>query len=159
MSLAEGLVWVLRAFGVLYVLGAVFLVRQLRMDAFLDRAISQIETMTDEIGADLERKAPTRSTLPPDDPGRRAWLMSGAVLLFIAGVAMAIGHRLAVPLMVLLIVQQLAYFMRQRRRELRAATPEEAADARPAQSTRNGLYWCLVLTVFAAWLGWQGALL
>lgn len=159
MSLAEGLVWLLRAFGVMYVVGAVFLVRQLRMDAFLDRAISQIETMTDEIAADLMEKAPTRSKLPPDDPGRRAWLMSGAVLLFVAGVAMAIGHRVAAPLMVLLIVQQLAYFMRQRCRELRASTPEEAADARPAQSTRNGLYWCLILTVFAAWLGWQGVLL
>ncbi len=159
MPLAEGLVWVLRAFGVPYVLGAVFMVRQLRMDSFLDRAISQIETMTDAIAADLEEKAPTRSKLPPDDPGRRVWLMSGAVLLFIAGVAMAIGHRIAVPLMVLLVAQQLAYFTRQRRRELRATTPEKAADARPAQSTRNGLYWCLILTVFAAWLGWQGALL
>lgn len=159
MSLPEGLVWVLRVFGVMYVVGAVFMVRQLRMDAFLDRAIAQIETMTDQIAADLEQKAPTRSALPPDDPGRRAWLMSGAVLLFVVGVAMAIGHRIAVPLMALLVVQQLAYFIRQRRRELRAATPAEAADARPANTTRNGLYWCLILTVFAAWLGWQGVLL
>jgi len=159
MPLAEGLVWVLRVFGVMYVVGAVFIVRQLRMDAFLDRAIAQIETMTDEIAADLEQKAPTRSLLPADDPGRRAWLMGGAALTFLAGVAMAIGHRVAVPLMALLVVQQLAYFIRQRRRELRAATPAEAAEARPTNATRNGLYWCLALTVLAAWLGGQGALL
>lgn len=158
MTLAEGLVWVLRAFGVMYIVGAVFVVRQLRMDSVLDRALSEIETITDRMATDAGEPPPVRTAIP-EDRGRRAWLLAGAVCLFVAGCAMALGHRLAVPLLVVLVVQQLAYFMRQRSLELAAKTLEEAEDARPAQATRNGLYWCLAITVLAAWLGWQGVLL
>lgn len=157
MSLPEGLAWVLRAFGALYVVGAVFLFRLLRFDSFLDKALREIEEVSDAVAREAGEPAPARPRVP-EDRARNVWLAAGGALTLAAGVAMLLASRFAVPLLALLVVQQLFYFMRQRRRELRAATPEEALDARPTAQTRSGFYYSLVLTVLAAWLGWQGAL-
>ncbi|MBL8559653.1 MAG: hypothetical protein JNM47_13075 [Hyphomonadaceae bacterium] len=155
MPLAEGLAWVLRAFGALYIVGAIFLFRMLRFDSFLDKALREIEAANDSLAREAGEAAPVRAA---EDRGRNVWLAAGGALTLAAGAAMLLASRFAVPLLALLVVQQLFYFMRQRRRELRAATPEEALDARPTAQTRSGFYYSLVLTVLAAWLGWQGAL-
>lgn len=157
MSLPEGLTWVLRAFGALYIVGAVFLFRLLRFDSFLDKALREIEEMGDAVAREAGEPVPVRSRIP-EDRGRNVWLAGGGVLTLAAGAAMLLASRFAVLLLTLLVMQQLLYFIRQRRRELRAATPEEALDARPTAQTRSGFYYSLVLTVLAAWLGWQGAL-
>lgn len=152
MSLPEGLVWVLRAFGVLYVIGAVLVFRHLRIYALVDDATRRIELMSQEIDGE--------ETPSPDEPdkGRNGWLAAGGVLTAIAGFAMVFALRIAVVLLVLAVIHQIAYFIRQRHREVSAKTPEEALEARPTQATRNGFYTCLALTVLAAWLGWNGAL-
>jgi hypothetical protein len=147
LDLAEG---VLRVFGVLYVAGGVFMLNKLRMDLALDRALTEIERMS----AAFEGK-PQR---PAEDTGRTWWLIAGAALTLAAGVAMALGLRLSVPLLALLLLQQILYFVRQRGRERAATTPEDAAEARPTQATRNGFYSCCAHTILAAWLDWRGAL-
>jgi hypothetical protein len=62
-------------------------------------------------------------------------------------------------LLSLIIVHQLLYFVRQRRRELAAASPEQALEARPDNATINGFFAALVMAVMAAWLYHQGALI
>lgn len=153
MTLADALVWVLRGFGVLYVVGAVFLFRHLRVYALVDDATQRIEMMTREIEGE--------ETPPPDhaDKARNGWLAAGGVLTALAGVAMIFALRMSLVFLVLVVIHQIAYFIRQRHMEITAPTPEAALDARPTQATRNGFYTCLALTVLAAWLEWKGALL
>jgi hypothetical protein len=143
---------VLRLFGVLYAVGAVFLLRQLRTMHMLDRAIHQIEGMADdEAGASQPRRAPV-------DLARNYWLASGGVLLFAAGLTMTFGLRISVIALGIVALHQMAYFVRQRRRELAAATPEEAEDERPTTQTRNGFFSGLAMFVLAAWLERSGVL-
>jgi hypothetical protein len=152
VDLAEG---VLRVFGAIYAAAAVFMLWQLRTSAFMDKAIIDLE----RIAADLAREAGESAPRPtPVDTGRTAWLAAGGVLLFAAGVTMALGLRLSVVALGLLALHQLAYFVRQRRRELAAATAEEAEDERPTQATRNGFVFGLLFFVVAGWLESQGAL-
>lgn len=144
-------VWVLRGFGALWVLGALFGLRQAWFGSKIDKAIEKLEQMAAEFG----EAPPARE---PEDRGREAWMIAGLVLLFAAGVAMALAHRLAVPLLAALIVQQLGYFIRQRRRELKAETAEEAAQARPERTTVNGFFTSLIMATLAAWLFHEGKL-
>lgn len=150
LDLGEG---VLRVFGVLYAVGAVLFLRQLRTYHMIDRAIDQIERLGDELA---EPGSPRPRT--PADVARNYWLASGAVLLFAAGVTMTLGLRLSVVALGLMALHQLAYFVRQRRRELRAATPEEAEEERPTQQTRNGFLSGLAMFVLAGWLERSGVL-
>lgn len=152
VDLGEG---VLRVFGAIYAVATVFLLRHLRTSAFMDKAVDEIE----RIAADLAREAGESAPPPaPADTGRTTWLAVGGVLLFAAGVTMAFGLRLSVVALGLLALHQLAYFVRQRRRELAAATPQEAEDERPTQATRNGFVFGLLFFVLAGWLESRGAL-
>lgn len=152
MSLEDGLVWVLRAFGALYIFGSIMLFRHLRVYALVDDATKRIEMMTQDVDGE--------ETPPPDhaDKSRNGWLAAGGVLTAIAGLAMVFALRMSLVLLVLVVIHQIAYFIRQRHLEVTAKTPEAALDARPTQATRNGFYTCLALTVLAAWLEWKGAL-
>ena len=143
--------WVLRGFGALWVVGAVFLLRQLWFNAKLDPMIATLEKMAEDMGA------PPEKAKVDVDNGRERWMAVGGVLTLAAGVAMLLGHRLAVPLLAALIVQQILYFIRQRRRELRAS-PADAAMERPTQQTVNGFYTSLLAALLAAWLYWRGQL-
>jgi hypothetical protein len=144
--------WLMRILGALWVGGSLFLLKQLWFNARLDPMIEALEKMAEEMGS------------PPDkakidiDNGRERWLAAGAVLTLAAGAAMAVGSRFAAPLAAALIVQQLLYFVRQRRRELRAPNPAAAAQERPSREAVNGFYTTLLGAVLAAWLLWRGKL-
>jgi Na+-transporting methylmalonyl-CoA/oxaloacetate decarboxylase gamma subunit len=152
MALEDILVWVLRAFGALYIFGAVMLFRHLRVYALVDDATQRIEMMTREFEGE--------ETPPPDhaDKSRNGWLAAGGVLTAIAGLAMVFALRISLVLLILVVIHQIAYFIRQRHVEMNAKTPEDALEARPTQATRNGFYTCLGLLVLAAYLEWKGAL-
>jgi hypothetical protein len=49
------------------------------------------------------------------------------------------------------------YFIRQRRRELRASV-EDAPGERPSRQTINAFFFSLIVAVLAGWLYWRGAL-
>lgn len=152
LDLGEG---VLRGFGALYIVGAVFLLNQLRRHLFMDKAIDQLDRMAAEIAAGAGEPAPPQSA---NDGGRTHWMIAGGVLLLAAGMTMVLGLRVSVLALGVLALHQLLYFVRQRRRELAAATPDEAQEARPTPATRNGFLTGLVLFVLAGWLERSGAL-
>lgn len=151
MIAAEILVWLLRLFGVLYLLGGLWGARLFWFWARLGPQLNQLSQMAEE--------APDRDA-PPIEPdnARNWWLFAGALLMAAAGAAMSLAHALAVPLLAAVIVHQLLYFIRQRRRELAASSAVEAAEARPARATINGFFSGLVMAVLAAWLYSVGAL-
>ncbi len=135
--------WVLRGFGALYLLGGV----QGARDAwFWARRHATIDAMF----APARRAEDT--ALPRADTGRSWWLFTGAVLTAAAGLAMLAAHALAGPLLAAIVIHQLLYFMRQRRRELRAKSDAEASDARPAPDTVNGYFIVVCLALLTAWL-------
>jgi hypothetical protein len=146
------ILWLMRLLGALWLGGSLFLLRQLWFNAKLDPMIDALEKMAAEMGA------------PPDDAkidvdnGRERWLAAGAVLTLATGAAMVVGSRFAAPLAAALIVQQLLYFVRQRRRELRALNAAAAAQERPSRAAVNGFYTTLLGAVLAAWLLWRGLL-
>ena len=153
MTFADIAVWILRAFGVLWTVGALALLRQLYFNSKLDPMIEALDRMSAESGG--EERAPPE----PDDKGREHWMLAGALLTLAAGVAMIIAHRVAVAILAALIIQQVLYFIRQRRRELIARTPAQAEHERPTKETVNGFYTSLGMAALAAWLYGAGALI
>lgn len=151
MSVAQDLTWVLRGIGVFYVVGGLVLINQLRINRVLDRAIKQINAMAEEMN-------PGQAKPLSEDTDREIWLWIGALLTIAAGVTMALASRWAVWALAVLVIHQAIYFTRQRFRELRAKTAEEALDARPATSTRNAFVVLTLVAIFAAWLDYQRAL-
>lgn len=158
MNLIDILVWVLRGFGALYLVGGVLGVRQAWFWARMSPDLDRMTRLLQSFDLKGDEQAFPEEELVQEDRGRHWWLLSGCVLLIVAGAAMVAAHRLAVLLLSLIIVQQLFYFARQRRRERRAPNRATAEDARVEPSTINGFYVALIVTVFAAWLYWQGAL-
>lgn len=159
MTFADSLVWVLRAFGVLYLIGGVFAARQSWFWARLGPDMTKLARMMRDIGEEAgEPNEAAGDLIAGADHGRPWWVFTGSLLLIAAGAAMALGHASSVLLLSLIIVHQMLYFIRQRRLELRASTPEAAAEARPERSTVSGFFWALIVAALAAWLRWQGAL-
>jgi hypothetical protein len=127
--------------------------RQLWFNAQLDPMIAALEKAAEELGA-----PPEKAKIDVDN-GRERWMALGAVLTLACGVAMIFGHRLAVPLLCVLILQQMAYFARQNRREQRAPDAAAALGERPSQQTVNAFYTSLFMAVVAALLYARGMLL
>ncbi len=146
----------LRGFGLLYIVGGLFGVRQAWFWGRLEPQMDQLLDMMDQISADNEGK-PTPAPRVTDN-ARNWWLLTGCVMLVITGVFMALAHRAAVILLALVVLHQMAYFIRQRRRELDAPNAEQAEEARPQQSTINGFFTALAVTVLAAGLYYRDAL-
>lgn len=144
--------WTLQAFGLLYLIGAAF---GLRMVWGLAR-IESMAVKLERIAAEAEGAEPPGHE--DGEIGRTRWMAAGLVITFAAGGAMALASHWSVPLLALLVAHQLAYFIRQRRFELKAATDAEAESARPANSTRNAAFLVMALAVFAAILSAAGAL-
>lgn len=140
MDVADIALWGLRAVGALWVVGGLFLIRQLMTFGKLERAL-------DQLNPDAAASA---------DRGRDAWMLAGGVATTIAGVTLVIGTRWALLALCAVIVHQMLYFVRQRRRELAARTEEGAADARPARTTINAFFFSLVIAVLAAWVAARG---
>ena len=157
MSLETIATWALRVFGLLYVAGGVFAVRQMLAMRELGDLSRRLDRMTEEFARE-QGEAPPPTPVVQDDPGRHWWLITGGALLIPAGVSMALAHRLSVAFLSAIIVHQMFYFLRQRGQEMRARTEAEKAEARPARATVNGFFAALVVTVMAAWLSYVGAL-
>ena len=152
MTVEEVALIILRIVGVLWILGAVFLMRQLWFNSRLDPMIEQLDRLAKEMGA------PGSGKKLDIDNGRERWMAAGGVIMLAAGIAMGLGHRLAVALLAAMVVQQLLYFLRQRRRELNAADAGDAVLERPSRQTVNAFFFSLGVTVLAGWLYWRGAL-
>jgi hypothetical protein len=158
VSLADVLVWVLRLVGALYVFAGLFAARQVWFWARLSPDIRRLAQTLEQFSAEMGERNQPAQELAREDAGRPWWIFTGLCIVIAAGVAMMFAHRLAVPLLAGAVGHQMVYLVRQRRRELRAATPAEAADARAEPSTVNAFFLLLTMTVLAAWLYYEGAL-
>jgi hypothetical protein len=156
VTAAEVLIWLLRAGGALYLVGGVWMARQMWFWARLGPTMDAFYAAAESLQAEREGRA--EAPIEKDDTRRSWWLFAGAALTALAGLTMLLGHRLAPFLLALLIAQQLLYFIRQRRRELSATSEDIRAEERPNRATINGFYGALAMGVLAAWLEWQGAL-
>jgi hypothetical protein len=156
VTTADVLIWLLRGAGALYLVGGVWMARQMWFWARLGPTMDAFYAAAESLQAENEGRAP--GPVEKDDTRRTWWLFAGAALTAVTGFAMLLGHRLAPFLLGLLIAQQLLYFIRQRRRELNAASEDLRAEERPNRATINGFYGALAMGVLAAWLEWQGAL-
>ena len=154
MSIETGLLWVLRLFGALYLVGGIMGARQAWFWARLEPDMQRVTKMLENWDGDNSRYPDADEV----DNGRNWWLFAGCVLTAMAGLAMLLGHAASVGLLAAVIVHQLFYFVRQRRRELAAKTPADAEEARPQRSTINGFFGALIMAVLAAWLFHEGAL-
>jgi hypothetical protein len=148
---------VLRAMGALWVVGAIFLMRQLWFNSKLDPMIAALEKAAGDLREQAGEPPTSKKTIDIDN-GRERWMAFGAVLTLASGVAMALGHRSALFILAANIAQQLFYFMRQRRREKAAPDAQTAAEERPSTETVNGFYATIILTMLTAWLYWRRAL-
>jgi hypothetical protein len=133
-----------RAIGALWVVGGVFLLRQLWVNRDLDQAMRMLEKA---LGESSE-----------DDHGRARWMAVGGVLTVLTGAAMLLALKLSVALLAALILHQMLYFIRQRRRELAARNAADAEEAQPSIQTRNAFIFSLGVAVLAAWLLYRGQL-
>jgi hypothetical protein len=156
--LLDILVWVLRAFGVLYIVGGVLGARQAWFWARIEPDLDRVTRILQSYDPKGDEDSLQDENIAQEDRGRQWWLLAGCVMLIPTGIAMLVSHQVAVLLLSLTIVHQLFYFARQRRRELKAPNVATAEDARVERSTINGFYALLIVTVLAAWLFWQGAL-
>ncbi|MBU6371262.1 MAG: hypothetical protein KJS97_00925 [Alphaproteobacteria bacterium] len=142
MDVADGALWLLRAIGALWLVGGLFLIRQLLTFGPLERAL-------DQLSPDAAESA---------DRGRDAWMLAGGVTTALAGALLLAGTRWALLGLCAVIVHQMAYFVRQRRRELAAKTEDGAEDARPARATINAFFFSLCVAVLTSWVVSQGAM-
>lgn len=157
MILVESLTWVLRGFGLLYLVGGFIGARQSWFWARITPSMNKFMRVAEDFTADVEGREPKR--VAEEDRGRPWWMFVGCLLLVAAGAAMLFAHSLSVLFLALIIVHQLLYFVRQRGRELAAKTPEQALEARPNSATINGFFAALLMAVMAAWLHHEGALI
>lgn len=159
MTLTALLVWVLRLFGALYLVGGLIMARQMwfwaRITPTMDKFIRTADAFNAEFG-EGQSTPPERKL--DEDHGRPWWLFAGGLLTTAAGAAMLLAHASAPIFLALIIVHQLLYFVRQRRRELAASNADSADEARPNRATINGFFAALLMAVLSAWLGYEGAL-
>lgn len=144
----------LRAMGAVWVVGAVFLLRQLWVNSKLDPMIATLEKIANEM---REEEGPPPPKLDVDND-RERWLLFGAVMTLVCGVTMALGLRIALALLSASIIHQLLYFYRQSRRERDAPDAATALMERPSTETTNAFYATIIMTMLAAWLYYRGAL-
>lgn len=158
MIVVDVLTWCLRLMGVGYFVGGVWMARQMWFWAQITPSMNKLTQTIEAFNAETEGRAPRAAPLD-EDPNRNWWLFAGAVITALAGLAMIFAHRLAVPLIAAIIVHQMLYFIRQRRRERAAISAEAKHEARVNRATINGFYGALVMAVLAAWLYWMDALI
>jgi hypothetical protein len=146
----------LRAMGALWVVGAIFLLRQLWFNSKLDPMIAALDKIADEFRAETG-EGPAKPKIDMDN-NRERWLAAGAVITGACGVVMALAMQIALALQAIAIVHQLLYFYRQRQRELKAGDAATALLERPSAEAVNGFYATIILTMLTAWLYYRGAL-
>jgi hypothetical protein len=137
---------VLRVVGVVYVIGALVLLRAIWEAAANRRLAMRMSALF----PDIEQQAV--------DTHRSWWWFCGALLVLSAGISLAFASRWAPWAMAALIAQQMAYFFRQRMAAAGAQSRREALEAAPHRGVRSAFYASLGVGVFSAGLSAAGVL-
>jgi Flp pilus assembly protein TadB len=157
--------WIIRIAGLLWLIGAFALIRQIRMEMALDRMTTRVE----EVARDFAREETLAEDDRPrvksaaekaaelwqsrDDAARRGWIAGQAVVLAATGIAMLLLHPAAAWLVALLVMGQGVYFIWREYTARRAPSVEAGAHARPSARTVNAGWF----TLFIATLVWTAA--
>lgn len=163
--------WIIRITGLLWLVGAVMLFRQIRMEMALDRMTTRVEEIARELQAAEETAEPTEHDERPlrdaarpaeeavarwidrDNAARRGWIAGQAVVLGATAATMIALSKLAAWMVALLVAGHGVYFFWREFTARRAPGPEAAAHARPTKSTVNAGWVALVI----AMLVWSAA--
>lgn len=110
--------WALRLFGLFWIMGGAFTLRQARQSRFMDVVLEQL-------------------TQEREDPLVTRFLWLGGILTILSGVGLAIASRWGLIPLGLLVASQAIYFRLKQRRFAGAKTEDEREEARITPSTRN----------------------
>lgn len=124
--------WLLRIFGVFWILGGALTLQQARQANLMDTALEAI-------------------TQKPEDRLVSRFLWIGGGLTLLSGVGLALASRWVLLPLALLLVSQGVYFAIQSRRFDRAQTDEVREEAQIAPATRNAFVVSVVVAI-VAWL-------
>lgn len=156
--MTEVLAVIARVMGVVYCLGGVFLVFQARMLWFAANAQSELEKMIAEIetpgGADDVSDDGDFGPVARSGRGRVVWLVSGGVILALAGAALAALHRWAPWLLVALLIHQTVYIALYDHLSKRTGDPDIAPEA----STKRAAVGLVLVAALAVYLARVGRL-
>lgn len=177
--------WIIRIAGLLWLLGASMLFRQIRMEMALDQMTTRIEEMPrsveadsppDEISAEdseetygdldapvtprqrSEEEKISEAWMDKDDAARRGWIAGQAVVLAATAIAMIILHPFAAWMVALLVLGQGVYFIWREYTARRAPNAETADHARPTASTVNAAWFSLVIATLVWAAAFRGLL-
>lgn len=172
--------WIIRIAGLLWLLGAVMLFRQIRMEMALDNMTAKLEQMTRDFAADAAQPDPEDTygdidapVIPRprsedekridawtdrDDAARRGWIAGQAVVLGITAIAMMLLHPFAAWLVALLVLGQGVYFIWREYTARHAPNAETATHARPSASTVNAGWFSLVIATLVWAAAFRGLL-
>lgn len=174
--------WIIRLAGVLWLLGAFALFRQIRMEMALDNMTTRIDEMSREFAAEADAEdtpeadtygdidAPVRprekseeekatdAWMDRDDAARRGWIAGQAVVLAATAITMIFLHPFAAWLTALLVLGQGVYFIWREYTARRAPTLDAAAHARPTAQTVNAAWFSLVVATLVWAAAFRGLL-
>lgn len=173
--------WIIRLAGVLWLLGALMLFRQIRMEMALDNMTTRIEEMARDMRAhdppvdedtdtygDIdapvrpreksEQEKASDAWIDRDDAARRGWIAGQAVVLGLTAITMIILHPFAAWLTALLVLGQGVYFIWREYTARRAPTVDAAAHARPTAQTVNAAWFSLVVATLVWAAAFRGLL-
>lgn len=131
--------WLLRLFGVFWILGGCYALRQAQLANLLDSAMEKI-------------------SMQSEDRLVSRFLFLGSLLTLISGIGLAMGSRWALLPLGLLVVSQILYFAMQDHRFRNASSQEARQDATINPATVNAFKVTLVISALALVGQWMGAL-
>jgi ABC-type nickel/cobalt efflux system permease component RcnA len=173
--------WIIRIAGLLWLVGALMLFRQIRVEMALDRMTSRIEEMARDMRADAspvdedtdtygdidapviprkksEQEKAVDAWIDRDDAARRGWIAGQAVVLAATAIAMLFLHPFAAWLAALLVLGQGVYFFWREYTARRAPSAEAAAHARPTGATVNAAWFSLMVATLVWAAAFRGLL-
>ncbi|KFN52091.1 hypothetical protein N790_12885 [Arenimonas malthae CC-JY-1] len=134
---AATLEWLLRGFGVAWIVGSGIAFHKAREAALIDKLLGALSGT-------------------PEDPLVTRFQFVGSALTLASGVGLVLATAWALVPLGLLVASQLVYFALVRRKRARAQTPETREEARVQPATRRA-FWLSLLVTFATgvavWLG------
>ena len=158
--------WIIRGAGLLWLIGAIALFRQIRAEMVLDRITAELEKAASTLGADAppDRRQKSQAELAEDkwigrdDAARRGWIAAQAVVLAATALAMLMLHPFASWMVALLVVGQGVYFFWREHTARHAPSPTAAEHARPTQSTVNAGWISLAIAILIWAAAFRGLL-
>lgn len=147
------LIWLLKIFGVLWVVGGAFVIRECWRERGLDRAIEKLDELSEELGVGTDDGEEDI----PFDPGRTNWLLVGGVLTLVSGLVLVFPFWWGVWVLSGLVLHQSLYAWRQFVLARAAKSPEAANEAAMTPSARNGAMIAVGVWILFSSLVWTGA--